>query len=97
MEEIWDGIYVPALNTEYDLNEDGHPDVCFVQALPDTKTAGVFYSVLSESLTLSDGTSGNLQVYPNVTKRFEDKKYLYPIPEDARLLNPNLGQNNGWM
>jgi hypothetical protein len=96
MEEIWDGIYVPALNTEYDLNEDGHPDVCFVPALPDTKTAGVFYSVLSESLTLSDGTSGNIQVYPNVTKRFEDKKYLYPIPEDARLRNPNLGQNDGW-
>ena len=40
--------------------------------------------------------AGNIQVYPNVNKKFEEKKYLYPIPEDARLINPALGQNKGW-
>jgi hypothetical protein len=96
MEKTWDGIYVEALNTEYDLNEDGTPDVCFVSALPGVITPDVFYYVLSASFALSEGTSGNIQVYPNVNKRFEKKKYFYPIPEDARLLNPNLGQNEGW-
>jgi hypothetical protein len=96
MENPWDGVYVEALNKEYDLNEDGTPDVCFVHTLPDVTTPGVFYYVLSASFALSEGVSGNIQVYPNVNKRFEDKKYLYPVPEDARLLNPNLGQNEGW-
>jgi hypothetical protein len=96
LEAVWDGVYVDALNTEYDLNEDGRMDVCVVRTLPETVTPGVFYYVLSEAFTLSEGTSGNIQVYPNVNKQFEDKKYLYPIPEDARLLNPNLGQNEGW-
>ena len=96
MEETWDGIYVKELNVEYDLNLDGAPDVCFMNATPEHPTPGVFYYVLSESMALSEGTSGNLLIYPNVTKRFEEKKYLYPIPEDERLLNPALGQNPGW-
>jgi hypothetical protein len=97
LEAVWDGVYVGALDTEYDLNEDGKPDVCIVRTLPGTVTQDVFYYVLSEAFTLSEGTSGTIQVYPNVKKQFEDKKYLYPIPEDARLLNPNLGQNAGWL
>ncbi len=96
LEEDWDGIYVGELNTEYDLNQDGEPDVCFVNATPENPTSGVFYYVLSESMALSGGDTGNLLIYPNVEKRFEEKKYLYPIPEDERLLNPALGQNPGW-
>ena len=34
MEDTWDGIYVKALDTEYDLNQDGQPDVCFVKKIP---------------------------------------------------------------
>ena len=96
MEDEWDGIYVKGLNVEYDLNLDGEPDVCFVEATPEHPTPGVFYYVLSESMALTEETSGNLLIYPNVTKRFEEKKYLYPIPEEERLLNPALGQNPGW-
>lgn len=96
LEEDWDGIYVGELNTEYDLNQDGEPDVCFVNATPENPISGVFYYVLSESMALSGGDTGNLLIYPNVEKRFEEKKYLYPIPEDERLLNPALGQNPGW-
>jgi hypothetical protein len=96
MEKVWDGIHVAALNVEYDLNQDGKPDVCFVQNLPAVTTQGVVYYVLSPSFALSNGSSGNIQVYPNVNKRFEEKKYLYPVPEESRLLNPNLGQNEGW-
>lgn len=96
MEDTWDGIYVKALDTEYDLNEDGKPDVCFVNEIPDQTTHGVVYYVLSPSTQLTGEREGNIQVYPNVKKSFEDKKYVYPIPEDARLMNPALGQNEGW-
>ena len=67
-----------------------------IDATPENPTSGVFYYVLSESMALSGGDMGNLLIYPNVEKRFEEKKYLYPIPEDERLLNPALGQNPGW-
>lgn len=96
MENVWDGIYVGELNKEYDLNADGKPDVSFVTAVPPQATDGVVYYVISASNTLSENTSGNLLVYPNVQKKFENKKYLYPIPEKARLKNPALGQNEGW-
>lgn len=47
-------------------------------------------------MSLDGGNHGRILVYPNVTKQFEDKKYLYPIPEEDRLINPALGQNTGW-
>ena len=96
MEDTWDGMYVKELDVEYDLNEDGKPDVCFVKEIPAETTQGVMYYVLSESMRLTEENTGNIQVYPNVEKKFEEKKYLYPIPEEARLLNPALGQNKGW-
>ena len=96
MEDTWDGIYVKALDTEYDLNQDGQPDVCFVKKIPVQTKPGVVYYVLSASMRLTGENAGNIQVYPNVNKKFEEKKYLYPIPEDARLINPALGQNKGW-
>jgi len=27
---------------------------------------------------------------------WDDKMYLYPIPQVARNINPDLGQNTGW-
>lgn len=96
MEDDWDGIYVPQLNTLYDMNLDGTPDVCFVEVMPEEPEKGVVYYVLSPSMSLDGGNHGRILVYPNVTKQFEDKKYLYPIPEEDRLINPALGQNTGW-
>ena len=96
MENIWDGIHVGALNVEYDLNRDGKPDVCFVKTMPEQTTSGVVYYVISASTGLTGEHTGNIEVYPNVKKRFEEKKYLYPVPEEARLMNPALGQNKGW-
>ena len=96
MEDDWDGIYVPQLNTLYDMNLDGTPDVCFVEVMPEEPEKGVVYYVLSPSMSLDGGNHGRILVYPNVTKRFEEKKYLYPIPEEDRLINPALEQNAGW-
>lgn len=93
---VWDGIYVSALNTYYDMNSDGRPDVCFVNAAVDNPLAGVFYYILSSSFNLSSGNNGKIMIYPNIDKKFEERKYLYPIPESASLINPNLGQNPEW-
>ena len=103
MEMPWNGFYVPALNQPLDLNEDGIADVAFYTSLPATRPAGVTYVNVAPTISsgtnpqqLSNGTSGELTWLNNVPRRWEEKYYLYPIPESDRLLNPKLGQNPGW-
>jgi hypothetical protein len=94
------GIYVPALG-EYDLNEDGVMDVCFYQnEQPQSTTPSLIYvnvtpSTESGTRQLSNGISGELIWNPG-PREWQDKKYLYPIPEVDRIKNPDLGQNPGW-
>lgn len=94
------GMYVPALG-EYDLNEDGIMDVYFYQgAKPTSSNPGIAYVDVSPStatgkIQLSNGTSGEVVWNPGA-REWLDKKYLYPIPENDRIMNPNLGQNPGW-
>jgi hypothetical protein len=91
------GMYVPALDVTYDLNEDGKFDVAFVKAIPTTKVPGVYYFLIDDvQFKLSQGDSGNLILLDNLDRSFEDKKYLYPIPFNEIVLNPNLEQNEGW-
>jgi len=103
MEMPWNGFYVPALNQPLDLNEDGAADVAFYTTLPATRPAGVTYVNVAPTISggtnpqqLTNGTSGELTWLNNVPRRWEDKYYLYPIPEADRLINPKLGQNPGW-
>jgi hypothetical protein len=94
------GIYVPALG-EYDLNEDGVPDVCFYQnERPSSSTPSIIYVNVTPSAEsgvrqLAGGTSGELIWNPG-PREWLDKKYLFPIPETDRIKNPALGQNPGW-
>jgi hypothetical protein len=94
------GFYVPALG-EYDLNEDGVNDVCFYQGeQPSSSNAAIVYVNVTPSAEsgirqLSGGTSGELIWNPG-PREWQDRKYLYPIPETDRIKNPQLGQNPGW-
>ncbi|MDR2232553.1 MAG: RagB/SusD family nutrient uptake outer membrane protein [Tannerella sp.] len=92
------GMYVPALG-EYDLNGDGTMDVVFFQGeRPAGATAPVSVDVSAPGVgrrVLSNGTSGEILWNPGV-REWQDKKYLYPIPEADRVKNPALGQNPGW-
>jgi hypothetical protein len=103
MTKVWNGFYVPALNVPMDLNSDGKPDVCFYQVMPANPVAGVNYINVAATISggvnpqrLSNDTSGELTWLTTTTRVFDQKNYLYPIPESDRLINPKLGQNPGW-
>lgn len=94
------GMYIPALG-EYDLNSDGIKDVVFYQGdKPKVSNPSIAFVDVTPStevgrIQLSNGTSGEILWNPGV-REWLDKKYLYPIPEDDRTMNPALGQNPGW-
>jgi len=91
------GLYVPAMNTLYDLNGDGKPDVSFVGAIPSTKVSGVYYFLIDNSqVRLTQGTKGNIVWLNNITRQWDDYKYYYPIPYNELVLNRKLVQNPGW-
>lgn len=91
------GLYVPAMDVLYDLNEDGKPDVSFVTSIPGTKVPGVYYFLVdNKQAKLTEGDKGNLVWLINIERKYEDFKYYYPIPFNEIVLNPNLAQNPGW-
>ncbi|SEM40551.1 Starch-binding associating with outer membrane [Chitinophaga rupis] len=103
MEQVWNGFYVPALDQAMDLNEDGVLDVLFYQEKPAATIPGVTYVNVAETIKnganpqrLSGNTSGELTWLTNVKRTWDDKFYLFPIPENDRQVNPKLGQNPGW-
>lgn len=93
----YDGLYVPAMNTLCDLNEDGVNDVSFVKATPANPVKGVVYFVVNGTQHyLSNDTFGVMIVQNNLKRVFEDYMYLQPIPHDQIVLNPKLIQNPEW-
>ena len=101
----WKGFYVPAVDVPMDLNGDGKNDVCFYKTLPPpaSQEKGVTYvnvnAMLSNSVNpqrLSNDTYGELTWLNNISRIWEDKKYLYPIPQGDLSVNPALKQNPWW-
>lgn len=91
------GMYFPGPG-EFDLDNDGSIDLVIYEGnSPSDKIPGVQYFALGE-IDLEFGVDGgNMVINRNITKVFdENKDYLYPIPIQERLLNPNLTQNPGW-
>ncbi|MEO5814575.1 MAG: RagB/SusD family nutrient uptake outer membrane protein [Gemmatimonadaceae bacterium] len=96
MEMEWRGIYVQA-NQNIDLDENGTPDVYFYTVNPATRPAGItFIAVTGADFKLSNGTSGEIVWRNDIPRKWDDKMYLYPIPESDLLTNPALKQNPGW-
>ena len=92
LEKEWTGIYIPEKAKAYDLNGDGINDVCVTDGKPGTEK-GVFYIDLSKGQYTLD--KNNCLIY-NETRMWADRKYLHPIPKTACVINPALGQNDGW-
>jgi hypothetical protein len=89
------GEYFPGAGS-YDLDGDGNIDLIIYT---DTKptTPNVQFLKLGTDVVLEKGTSGNIVVNSNISKTFkEDRDYLFPVPTQELLLNPNLKQNPNW-
>ncbi len=105
LEKPFNGMYVPALNEPMDLNGDGKFDVVFYKStIPTPTIPGVEYLNVARTTStgannprvLSEDDKGEIQWFWNYPRVWNDKNYLYPIPEIDRLFNPALGQNPGW-
>ena len=95
-EQPWYGIYVGEMGKAYDLDANGKADICFVAQKPASGQAGVTYVEIGSDFLLSGGTQGYLNCYVNMVRKWDDKKYLRPVPTTAINDNPALGQNPGW-
>lgn len=99
----WEGVYVPALDTQLDMNGDGVMDVYFTSKKADelSKEDGKIASYLNENQTMKkledDPKGGYVMYYAYGDRRvWNDNMYLYPIPTQVGIMNPNLVQNPGW-
>ncbi|HMI61482.1 MAG TPA: RagB/SusD family nutrient uptake outer membrane protein, partial [Puia sp.] len=94
----YNGVYVPQLNTPYAMNGDGVLNVSFVTATPTSGAIkGVYYYLIdNKTVTLTQGSSGNIIWLANIPRVWDDKMYYDPIPSSEIVLNPNLKQNTGW-
>ncbi|EOR96180.1 Putative outer membrane protein [Arcticibacter svalbardensis MN12-7] len=90
------GMYFPGLG-QYDLDRNGTIDLVIYEG---TKPGGngPTYLKLGSEIDLENGNNGgNVVVNKNIIKKFnEDRDYLFPLPSQEILLNPNLSQNNLW-
>ena len=102
----WEGVYVPAMNEPLDMNGDGVNETYFTDVDPDNwgdqldENATIAVE-LTKNKTLKkledDPNGGYVMEYVAPNKRiWEDNMYLYPIPTQVGVMNPNLVQNPGW-
>lgn len=96
----WTGIYVPALETPIDVNEDGIYDL-YLTDNKDYKGEYAKIMVLMDNVQtvkqLSDDPNhGYVYNYALNTRVWNENMYLYPVPQEVRNLNTNLTQNPGW-
>lgn len=91
------GEYFPGAGS-FDLSGDGQTDFVIYTGDKPATQPGVTYMKLGSDIVLKNGTSGgDVVISGGVSKTFhEDRDYLFPIPIQERLLNPNLSQNPNW-
>jgi hypothetical protein len=99
----WTGFYVPNLTQALDLNGDGKMDVHFYKTTKPPAQAGVTYISVDAKIGATDNpqrlkqdTYGEITWLSNISREWNYKRYLYPIPENDLIMNPKLGQNPGW-
>lgn len=88
------GMYFPGLGA-YDFNNDGNYDVYVHDGDESGAPESVTSTINVNERPLTEGTSGNLLLFPGGSFQ-EPKDYYYPIPLEDLELNENLEQNPGW-
>ena len=90
------GMYFPGTG-EYDLDHDGVIDLVIYEGAKPATVPGRQYQKLGELVLENGANGGRIVTNPHIEKSWnEEKDYLYPIPLQELLLNPNLVQNTGW-
>lgn len=92
----YEGVYFPGLG-EYDMDNDGTADILLYDTTAPASDVTVRYDVRKD-LTLSEGTSGYVLLYPLEDYKWDEKRdYLWPIPENQiQITNGALTQNYGY-
>lgn len=92
------GMWIPQIETPLDLNGDGKPETFVSKTVKEKAGLSVLDLNSNAGHKLSEGDHG--YVLPSTTLvqdyRWEEKKYLNPIPVTAITANSNLKQNKGW-
>jgi hypothetical protein len=89
------GEYFPGPGS-YDLDGDSDTDVVLYTDTKPPTQPGVQYLKLGSDISLKNG-SGEVIVNGDIAKVFDEAKdYLFPLPTQEMLLNPELSQNPGW-
>ena len=60
------------------------------------KEADKYFTEIERMNIVSNGDGTFTYQRETVSRRWDDKMYLYPIPQTERMKNPNLEQNPGW-
>lgn len=101
VDDPWEGVYIPALNTPLDMNGDGTYDAYFynTDAIGDSdySSIGVYVGTNKNNvLNVEEVNGGYLMKYNYSGRTWPVRQYLYPIPEVVIQFNNNLKQNPGW-
>lgn len=99
------GMWIPAIETDLDLDGDGVNDNIVSAVL--TEKAGMKVLTINvdgmpnksaNNHRLSEGDHGYILPYQANREQYHwsEKKYLYPVPGASVTLNSNLDQNAGW-
>lgn len=96
---LWDGIYIPALDTPLDLNGDGVNDVYVTE----NDAYGGEYNGIAMKMgdnqkvvALDDDPEGGYRLDYKASRVWRDNMYIYPVPEVVIQKNTSLHQNPGW-
>jgi hypothetical protein len=95
--EQYKGMYFPGPGT-YDLDQNGKPDVVIYTGAKPPAQTGVVYLKLGSDIDLENGqTGGDIVINKNIAKHWQEPRdYLFPIPTQELLLNPQMKQNPNW-
>lgn len=92
------GIFIPAIETPLDLDNDGTPETIVTRKEKLVSTLNILQieEASPAGNMLSEGTSGNILTSTRLEHVWHDYKYVRPVPTTAIQENDNLSQNPHW-